>query len=86
MFIHHSDQMSQRSQVSRVTALGGIRTDIGIELSQTKSGQLNKPVNVLNVFSQDIIMDPCLHDVLMNPCSQDVYCDGFINGHVHKIF
>ena len=49
MFPHHSDQMSQRSQgshVSRVTLCFFIRTHtrtlVGIELSQTKSGQLKR--------------------------------------------
>ena len=41
---HHSDQMSQRSQVSRVAlcflSRTYLRTLVGIELSQTKSGQL----------------------------------------------
>ena len=45
-FAHHSDQMSQRSQVFRITLCFWSRTDIrtleGIELSQTKSGQLKR--------------------------------------------
>ena len=48
---HHSDQMSQRSQVSRVALCCPLLfesdgpTLVGIELSQTKSGQLKKKDN-----------------------------------------
>ena len=49
---HHSDQMPQRSKVSRVTLCFLSRTDrrtlVGIELSQTKSEQLKTIEDKIN--------------------------------------